>query len=117
MEPDGFLHDGQLRGNVFQLLFTKRQRDIRAALERLIEQAEDVAVTPSAAVSAIQAYAKINAAGQWVERVEGVSVNELFDRMTRDELETYASEGTLPTWFTSAVGTTESESKEAESGN
>ena len=39
--------------------------------------------------------------------VEGVSLNELFDRMSKDELETYAREGTLPDWFSSVVTTAE----------
>ena len=88
-------------------LFSKRQRNIRAALERIIERSEDVEVTASALVSAIQAYAKINGNGQWIDRVEGVSLNELFDRMTKAELETYARDGTLPDWFSSVVTTTE----------
>jgi hypothetical protein len=99
-------------------LFGKRQRNIRAALERIIERSEDVEVTASSIVSAIQAYAKINANGQWIDRVEGVSLNELFDRMTKAELETYAREGTLPDWFSSVVttaeGATPQESTESE---
>jgi len=58
-------------------------------------------------VSAIQAYAKINSAGQWVDRTEQVNLNDLNDRFTRmsaQELETYAREGTLPDWFRSIVG-------------
>jgi hypothetical protein len=47
-------------------------------------------------VSAVQAYAKINAAGQWVERSERVNLNELFGRMTQDEMEAYATDGILP---------------------
>jgi hypothetical protein len=30
----------------------------------------------------VAAYAKTNANGQWIERSEHVSLNELFDRMT-----------------------------------
>lgn len=41
-------------------LSTKRERNVRKALERIIEQAETVPVNASAVVSAIQAYAKIN---------------------------------------------------------
>ena len=47
-------------------------------------------------VAAIQAYAKINAAGQWVGRSENVSLNELFDRMSKEQLEKYARDGELP---------------------
>jgi hypothetical protein len=84
-------------------LFAKRQRNIRAALERIIERASDVEVTASAVVSAIQAYSKINAAGQWVDRSEQVSLNDLFDRMSTQELEQYAQSGTLPAWFQAAT--------------
>src|SRR5260370_796267 len=80
-------------------LFTKRQRNIRAALERIIEQAGEGDATAPAVVAAVQAYSKINAAGHWVERSETINVNELVERMTRDERETYAKERTLPAWF------------------
>lgn len=80
-------------------LFAKRQRNIRAALERIIEKAGEVDVTASAVVAAVQAYSKINAAGQWIDRTEQVSLNDLFDRMSTAELEEYAQRGTLPKWF------------------
>jgi hypothetical protein len=67
-------------------LFAKRQRNIRTALERIIERAGDVDVTASAVVAAVQAYSKINSAGQWIERTEQVSLNDLFDRMSTQEL-------------------------------
>jgi hypothetical protein len=80
-------------------LFPKRQKNIRAALERIIEQAGEVDVTASAVVAAVQAYAKINAAGEWIDRTETVSLNQLFERMSNQELEAYAQTGTLPEWF------------------
>jgi hypothetical protein len=45
--------------------------------ERIIEPAGEVDVTASAVVSAVQAYSKIDAAGQWIERTEQVSLNDL----------------------------------------
>jgi hypothetical protein len=80
-------------------LFAKRQRNIRAALERIIEKAGEVEVTSSAVVAAIQAYAKINSVGHWIEPSEQLSLRDAFDRLTRDELEAYASDGSLPAWF------------------
>ena len=62
-------------------------------------------MTTSAVVAAVQAYSKINAAGQWIERTEKVSLNDLFDRMSTQELEAYAQTGTLPEWFKATVGT------------
>lgn len=92
-------------------LFPKRQRNIRAALERIIEKAGEVDVTASAVVAAIQAYAKINAAGEWIDRTETVSMNELFDRMSTQELEAYAQTGALPGWFKATVVATEDDSQ------
>jgi hypothetical protein len=90
-------------------LFAKRQRNVRAALERIIEQAGEVDVTAPAVVAAIQAYSKINTAGQWVDRSEHLNLNELFERMNEQELEAYARDGTLPAWFTATVGATASD--------
>ncbi len=90
-------------------LFPKRQRNVRAALEKIIERAGEVEVNATAVVSAVGAYARINAAGQWVERSERVDLNQLFDRMTELELEEYARDGKLPDWFTTiAEGATAS---------
>jgi hypothetical protein len=93
-------------------LFPKRQRNVRKALERIIEQAETVKVNAPAVVAAIQAYAKITNSGQWIERVQGTNMNELFDRMTTRELDAYARDGSLPEWFTTAVGATGSNGPE-----
>jgi len=46
-----------------------------------------VDVLASAVVAAVQPYAKINAAAEWIDRTESVSLNELFDRMSTQELE------------------------------
>jgi hypothetical protein len=80
-------------------LLEKRRRNVRAALERIIEKAGEVDVTASAVVGAVQAYSKINAAGEWIDRTETVSLNDLFDRMSTQELEAYAQSGVLPEWF------------------
>src|SRR5450631_3160277 len=60
-------------------LFPKRQRNVPVALERIIEKAGEVEASAAAVVAAVQAYSKINATGQWVDRSEHVNLNELFD--------------------------------------
>ena len=87
-------------------LMDKRRRNVRAALEKIIEKAGEVEVNAAAVVSAVSAIARINSQGQWVERTETVSLNALFERMTADELESYAREGKLPDWFEGTVGAT-----------
>jgi hypothetical protein len=77
---------------------------VRAALESIIEQAHSVKVTAAAVVQAVAAYARINSEGRLVERAEGVDLNGLFEKMSRDELRQYAESGKLPTWFEETVG-------------
>jgi hypothetical protein len=80
-------------------LFPKRQQNIRAALERIIERVGDVEVTATAVVAAVQTLAKINAAGRWIAPAEQINLHQLFERMTHEELEIYARDGELPGWF------------------
>jgi len=80
-------------------LFPKRQRNVRAALEKIIERAGEVNVNASAVVSAVSVYARINAAGQWVAHGENIDLNQVFERMTQQELDAYARDGTMPAWF------------------
>lgn len=87
-------------------LFSKRSRNLRAALEHIVEKAADVPVNASAVVQAIVALAKINSQGQLIERDERVSMDDLFARMSHEELEAYAKDGKLPPWFTLTLGAT-----------
>ena len=68
---------------------------------RAVEADDTIA---SAVVAAVRAYAKINAAGEWIDRSETVSLNDLFDRMsTHSRFEAYAQTGALPEWFKTTV--------------
>lgn len=87
-------------------LFMKRERNVRKALERIIEQAESVPVNATAVVSAVQTYARINSAGQFVERSQRINLNDLFERLTNEELEAYAKDGRLPAWFSDFLDAT-----------
>ena len=52
--------------------------------------------------------------GQWIDRSETVSMNQLFERMSTEELEAYAQTGALPEWFRATVGATEDDSQEGQ---
>ena len=95
-------------------LFEKRRRNLRAALERIVEKADSVQVNASAVVAAAQALAKINSAGQWIDRTEQVNLNSLFDKMSAAELESYARDGSLPEWFPVSLSATDADGHEDE---
>lgn len=85
-------------------LFDKRDRNVKAALAALIERGYNVRGTAAALISAITAYAKINAEGQWIDKTEEVNASKnlaLFDRMTQGEMLKYAQTGELPEWWNS----------------
>jgi hypothetical protein len=92
-------------------LLEPRRRNVRFALERIIERAGDVEVNANAVVSAVATYSKLNANGQWIDRRETIDLNDMFARMTEDEMRRYASNGELPAWFTSVVGATGQDSQ------
>jgi hypothetical protein len=81
----------------------RRRRNVRVALELIIEHAGDLRPNASAVVAAVQTYAKINERGEWIERDERLYPRDLFGRMTPQELETYAKENVLPAWFLDAI--------------
>jgi hypothetical protein len=93
-------------------LFEKRRRNLRAGLERIVEKADSVQVNASAVVAAATALAKINGQGAWIERVESLDVNALFDKMSAAELESYARDGNLPEWFPVSLSATDADSQE-----
>jgi hypothetical protein len=80
-------------------LFPRRRENIRFVLERIVERVSDIHVSAAAVVGAVEALAKINTAGRWIDPTEQVSLHQLFARMTREELEIYARDGGLPSWF------------------
>jgi hypothetical protein len=87
-------------------LYDRRRKNLRRALEKLIERGEMVPLTANAMVAAIQVLAKINSNGQLIDRSEVVDLSKLFERMSMAELTNYAEKGILPNWFTSALSAT-----------
>jgi hypothetical protein len=78
----------------------KRQENLKARLERIIEDEVNVPVSASQIVQAVEAYAKLNDKGKMdPQQIHLTNMNELFERMTQDELLQYAESGQLPAWF------------------
>jgi len=89
-------------------LFAERTRNVRSALEKIIEQVDEVEVSAAAVVQAVLASARISAEGRLVERRDQISVNDVFARMTPEELDRYAKNGDMPAWFGRVMGATSS---------
>lgn len=98
-------------------LLEPRRRNVRYALERMIERAGDVEVNAGAIVSAIATYSKLNANGQWIDRRETIDLNDLFSKMSEAEMNRYAIRGELPDWFTESVGATPTDSQGVENAD
>ena len=81
-----------------------RQKLAAPRRENLNASSKRRTLSPSAVVAAVQAYAKINSAGERIDRTETVVMNDLFKRMTTPELEAYTKHGSLPEWFRATVG-------------
>jgi hypothetical protein len=86
-------------------LLARRDRNIKAALASFIERGYRVGVTASSFIAAITAYSKINAEGEWIDKLEDVRATKnlsQLERMTRGELARYIEKNELPAWWNSA---------------
>jgi hypothetical protein len=110
----GVSRDAQYRHAHAFGLFGKRQRNIRMALEGIIERVDCTPINGSVIVSAIKAYAKMNSLEQGVDQAQGSNPKKLFERMSEEEREAFARDGSLPDWFSRAIGATPSDGQEGE---
>ncbi len=94
-------------------LFRKRQRNIKMALERIIERLDIAPTSGSVVLSAIKHYEELTQREQG-EQVEGLTPKELFDGMSKDEREAFARDGSLPDWFSRPKGATAVDGREGE---
>lgn len=56
-------------------LFAQRRRNVRFALENIIERSDEVDVTAAGLVRAVRAYASLTDSGEWVEPASRVIVS------------------------------------------
>jgi hypothetical protein len=87
-------------------LMERRQRNVRQALEKIIEYADQVKPNAAAVIAAAAAYSRLNSRGELIERTQTVNLNQLFNRMTKAELDNYAKTGALPDWFEETLSAT-----------
>ena len=80
-------------------LKTKRYRNIRGGLGRIIERGYNAPVTTTNVIQAYALLARLNAGGELEERDGQPGKEDLLARMNYAEHEAYAKDGTLPSWF------------------
>jgi hypothetical protein len=85
-------------------LISKRSANVAAVLASIVERGLRPRVSSRTAVIAIATLAKINSRGRWIDRHEVLDVNQLFDRMSHEEMLAYAQTGELPQWFEESIG-------------
>ena len=95
-------------------LFNKRKRNITMALEKIIERVDWTTMSGSVILSAIKTYEKITSAEQGKEHLQGANFKESLERMSQEERAAFARDGSLPEWFSKAIGATPSDGQEGE---
>jgi hypothetical protein len=83
----------------------KRQKNIKGALERMIERLDMASLSGSTIMAALKAYIS------FCEREEGkqekgLPPKELLQRMSKQEREAFVQDGSLPEWFSSELDAT-----------
>ena len=95
-------------------LFSKRQRNIRMLLEKVIERVDNMPLEGPQIVSVIQTYVKLYSSGQGPAQAQGTNPKALLERMSKDERDAFARDGSLPGWFSREIGATPIDSQTAE---
>lgn len=99
--------------HVHALGLDEQRRDhILLPIERLIERGDMTDLSGSTVLGAIQLYMKVTGAGQQVKAVERPSPKEVLERMSQEEREVFARDGTLPSWVSEATDATPNEGQE-----
>jgi hypothetical protein len=90
----------------------KRSSTILLPLERLIERGDWAKLTGATVLKAIQFYMKVTGAGQEVKAVEGAGAKEVLQRMSQEEREAFARDGSIPDWISGATDATPDDGQE-----
>ena len=102
-EKYGVSRDGIYRHAHALGLFGKRRGNFTVALEKIVERVDVTPTSSSAILSAIKILAKINREEQEGDPARGMDPKELFQRMSQEERLAFASDGSMPAWFTKAT--------------
>ena len=95
-------------------LFSQRQKNIKMVYEKIIEKADLTLMSGSNILSVLKAYEKICSAEQGAEPVQGADPKKLLGRMSQEERDPFAQEGSLPERFPAVTDATSGGGQEKE---
>jgi hypothetical protein len=95
-------------------LFSKRQKNRKLILEKILERVDWTEIHGSDILSAIKIYEKIISAEQGKGHLQGENFKKSLKQMSQEERDAFARDGSLPEWFSKAIGATPSDGQEGE---
>jgi hypothetical protein len=94
-------------------LVDKRNRNIRAALTKMIEKMDATPMSGGAILGAIKLLLELTKQTEATTERKEVTPQQLFERMTQEERKAFATDGSLPTWYAENKVATPVHSQEA----
>ena len=83
-------------------------------LENFMERGDMTPVSGSVILGAFKLHAKMTNGEQGAKQAQAPNPHKLFERMSKDERESFARDGSLPEWFSRATGATPDYSQEGD---
>ncbi|MBZ5672067.1 MAG: hypothetical protein LAO04_20375 [Acidobacteriia bacterium] len=95
-------------------LFSKRQKNRKLILEKILERVDWAPISGSAFLSTYKVYDKITSAEEEKGHLQGENFKKSLKQMSQEERGAFARDGSLPEWFSKAIGATSGDGQEGE---
>lgn len=95
-------------------LFIERQKNVKGVYERIIERMDLTSFGASNIMAALKAYTSLCEREEERKQANGLPVKALFRRMSKQEREAFARDGSLPEWFLDDAEATPEDSPDGE---
>ena len=95
-------------------LFSKRQKNRKLILKKILERVDWAPISGSAFLSTYKVYDKITSAEEEKGHLQGENFKKSLKQMSQEERGAFARDGSLPEWFSKAIGATSGDGQEGE---
>jgi hypothetical protein len=89
----------------------KRRANLLLPLERYVESGDSAPLTGATFLKALQLLMELTGAGREVKS-DGLSPKEMLERMSQEEREAFAKDGSLPSWISGETDATPGDGQE-----